>query len=70
MAKYAKAWVITLKQNKISQSMSRKATCADNSATENFFSLLKQEMYYGGELIYETLKKKIVKYIDYYKRSN
>lgn len=61
------AWVKTLKQNKIFQSMSRKATCADNAAMENFFGLLKQEMYYGEELIsYEALKKKIEQYIDYY----
>ncbi len=60
-------WVITLKQNKIFQSMSRKAKCADNAAMENFFGLLKQEMYYGEELIsYETLKQKIEKYMDYY----
>lgn len=61
------SWVKTLKQNKIFQSMSRKATCADNAAMENFFGLLKQEMYYGEELIsYEALKKKLEKYIDYY----
>ena len=60
-------WVKTLKQNKIFQSMSRKATCADNAAMENFFGLLKQEMYYGEQLIsYEALQKKIEKYIDYY----
>ena len=60
-------WVKTLKQNKIFLSMSRKATCADNAAMENFFGLLKQEMYYGEERIsYETLKKKIEKYIHYY----
>jgi putative transposase len=59
--------VKTLKQNKIFQSMSCKATCADNAAMENFFGLLKQEMYYGEELIpYEALKKKIEKYIHYY----
>jgi len=47
--------------------MSRKATCADNAAMENFFSLLKQEMYYGEQLIsYEALQKKIEKYISYY----
>ncbi|KEK10812.1 transposase, partial [Lysinibacillus sphaericus] len=34
-------WVKTLRQNRIFQSMSRKATCADNAAMENFFSLLK-----------------------------
>ena len=62
-----KAWVRMLKQNKIFQSMSRKATCADNAAMENFFGLLKQEMYYGEELTaYEVLKKKIEDYIDYY----
>ena len=62
-----KAWVKTLKQNKIFQSMSRKATCADNAAMENFFGLLKQEMYYGEALIsYEALQKKIDKYINYY----
>ena len=62
-----KAWVKTLKQNKIFQSMFRKATCADNAPIENFFRLLKQEMYYGETLIsYEALQKKIEKYIDYY----
>lgn len=61
------AWVKTLKKNKIFQSMSRKATCADNAVMENFFGLLKQEMYYGEKLIsYEELKMKIEKYIDYY----
>lgn len=61
-------WVKTLSQNKIFQSMSRKATCADNAAMENFFGLLKQEMYYGEELVsYDVLKKKVEKYIDYYK---
>lgn len=61
------SWVKTLKQNKIFQSMSRKATCADNAAMENFFGLLKQEMYYGEELMsYEALQKKMEKYINYY----
>lgn len=61
------SWVKTLKQSKIFQSMSRKATCADNATMENFFGLLKQEMYYGEELMsYEALQKKIEKYIDYY----
>lgn len=60
-------WIKTLKGNRIFQSMSRKATCADNAAMENFFGLLKQEMYYGEELVsYEALQKKIEKYIDYY----
>ena len=60
-------WVKTLKTNKIFQSMSRKATCADNATMENFFGLLKQEMYYGEELMsYGELKKKIEHYIHYY----
>ncbi|WP_199880523.1 IS3 family transposase [Bacillus massiliglaciei] len=60
-------WVKALKINKIFQSMSRKAKCADNAAMENFFGILKQEMYYGEELMsYGELKKKIAEYIDYY----
>ncbi len=47
--------------------MSRKATCADNAAMENFFGVLKQEMYYGEKIVsYEELKRKIEDYIDYY----
>lgn len=60
-------WVRTLKTNKIFQSMSRKATCADNASMENFFGLLKQEIYYGEELLsYDGLKQKIKVYINYY----
>jgi len=60
-------WVKTLKKNKIFQSMSRKATCADNASMENFFGILKQEMYYGVKLMtYEELKQEIEGYIDYY----
>ena len=60
-------WVKTLKQHKIYQSMSRKATCADNASMENFFGLLKQEMYYGeARLSYNELKSKITEYIDWY----
>lgn len=62
-----KAWVKTLKKNKIFQSMSRKANCADNASMENFFGILKQEMYYGEDLVpYEELKRKIEEYMDYY----
>ena len=54
----------TLKKNKVFQSMSRKATCADNASMENFFGILKQEMYYGEELVsYEELKRRIEEYI-------
>lgn len=60
-------WVKTLKKHKVFQSMSRKGTCADNAVMENFFGILKQEMYHGEELItYEELKAKIERYIYYY----
>ncbi|TMU84280.1 IS3 family transposase [Bacillus sp. BHET2] len=60
-------WVKTLKENKVFQSMSRKATCADNASMENFFGILKQEMYYGERLVsYEELKKRIEDYIHWY----
>ncbi len=60
-------WVKTLKKHQIFQSMSRKANCADNAAMENFFGILKQEMYYGEEVVsYEALKRKLEVYVDYY----
>lgn len=47
--------------------MSHMGNCLDNSPTENFFGVLKQEMYYGEPLCtYEELKNKINKYINYY----
>lgn len=60
-------WVKTLKENKVFQSMSRKGNCLDNSPMENFFGLMKQEMYYGETLCsFEDLKNKIERYIEYY----
>lgn len=47
--------------------MSRKGNCYDNSQMENFFSLLKQEMYHN--IVYtsfEELKQVIEDWIDYY----
>ena len=35
-----------LKENGITQSMSRKGNCYDNACIENFFGLLKSEFYY------------------------
>ena len=47
--------------------MSRKGNCIDNSPMENFFRLLKQEMYHGEETVsYTTLKNKIEDYIHDY----
>lgn len=42
-----KAYSHRLKEERIFQSMSRKGNCHDNSVMENFFGLLKQEIYYG-----------------------
>ena len=62
-----KRWVQLLKENKIFQSMSRKGNCIDNAIMENFFGILKQEIYYGEKhLTYEELKIKIEAYINDY----
>ena len=62
-----KAYSQKLKENRIFQSMSRKGNCHDNSVMENFFGILKQEIYYGKVYYsYEELKQAIIKYIDYY----
>jgi putative transposase len=62
-----KAYSRTLKSNRIYQSMSRKGNCHDNSVMENFFGIMKQEMYYGGVYhSYNELESAIEKYIAYY----
>jgi putative transposase len=62
-----KKWVNTLKENRVFQSMSRKGNCLDNSPMENFFGILKQEMYYGESLCtVDDLSERIKIYIDYY----
>ena len=62
-----KAYTRTLKANKIYQSMSRKGNCHDNSVMENFFGIMKQEMYYGVVYYsYDELKDAIIKYVKYY----
>ena len=56
-----------LREEKIFQSMSRKGTCLDNSVIENFFGLLKQEIYYGHTYhSFEELKQAIERFIEYY----
>ena len=60
-------YVNKLKDNGITQSMSRKGNCLDNSIMENFFSLIKQEMYHKKIFhSYKELESAIIKYIDYY----
>jgi len=62
-----KAYAHTLKKNRIFQSMSRKGNCYDNSLMENFFGILKQEIYYGRNYYsFDELKSAIEKYIVYY----
>lgn len=62
-----KAYTHTLKSHKIYKSMSRKGNCHDNSVMENFFGIMKQEMYYGVVYYsYDELKDAIEKYIKYY----
>ena len=47
--------------------MSRKGTCLDNSVMENFFGLLKQEIYYGRTYTsFDELKINIEQWIEYY----
>ncbi len=60
-------YVSTLKLNHVIQSMSRKGNCHDNSVMENFFGLLKQEIYYGHVFkSYQGLEEAIVTWIHYY----
>ena len=62
-----KAYSFALKENKIFQSMSRKGNCYDNSVMENFFGILKQEMYYRTTYYsFDELKNAIEQYIKYY----
>ena len=62
-------FVKTLKEHGITQSMSRKGNCMDNSIMESFFSVMKREMFYGHELeftSFEQFKVVVSDYIWYY----
>lgn len=60
-------WTKKLEKMNIKQSMSRKGNCLDNSPMENFFGILKQEMYYGVEFkSYDELVNEIERYIKWY----
>ena len=61
------AYVHELKDNKIYQSMSRKGNRLDNAQMENFFAIMKQEIYYGKIYYsFDELKAAIDSYIKYY----
>lgn len=60
-----------LKDRGVIQSMSRKGNCLDNSLMENFFGVMKNEMFYGHEYEFkslEELKKAMEEYIEYYNK--
>ena len=59
------AYQVMLEKHHIFQSMSRKGNCYDNAPMENFFSLLKREIYYGQ--IYHS-RQELVQAIDHYIR--
>lgn len=47
--------------------MSRKGNCLDNSVMENFFGLLKSELFYLQKFnSYEDFLVRLEEYIDYY----
>ena len=51
----------------IRQSFSRKGNCMDNSLMENFFGIMKNEMYYGYEFkTIDDLRAAMEEYIEYY----
>ena len=56
-----------LKEKGITQSMSRKGNCLDNAIIENFFGILKSELFYLNKYMSITqLKQDIKTYIKYY----
>lgn len=56
-----------LKENNITQSMSRKGNCYDNAVIESFFGVLKSEFLYRKEFEnVEHFEEELEKYIHYY----
>lgn len=61
-----KQYQCLLKRKGIIQSMSRKGNCLDNAIIENFFGILKSELFYLKKYnSLEQLKKDIKEYIHY-----
>jgi putative transposase len=62
-----KEYCETLTKHGVVQSMSRKANCYDNAVMENFFGILKSEMFHGKTFSsIDKLRKAITAYIKYY----
>ena len=56
-----------LKAKGIRQSMSRKGNCLDNALAENFFGLLKSELFYLQKFhSMQHFKQELIDYLDYY----
>lgn len=56
-----------IKDNKVIQSMSRVGKCIDNGPMENFFGIIKSEMYYLSKYnSFEILAADIDKYINFF----
>lgn len=62
-----KQYQYLLKEKGIKQSMSRKGNCLDNAIIENFFGILKSELFYLKKYSsINQLKREIIEYIKYY----
>lgn len=62
-----KRYQARLKDKGVIQSMSRKGNCLDNSVMENFFGLLKSELFYLQDFDnIEHFKRELVNYIYWY----
>jgi putative transposase len=62
-----KQYQFLLKQKGIKQSMSRKGNCLDNAIIENFFGIIKSELFYLKKYSsINQLKQEIIEYISYY----
>lgn len=56
-----------LKEQGITQSMSRKGNCYDNAVMENFFGIMKSEFLYLSEFdSIDHFKQELAQYMDYY----
>ena len=56
-----------LRAKGIRQSMSRKGNCLDNAVVENFFGLLKSELFYLQKFqSMEQFKQELAAYLAYY----
>lgn len=62
-----KQYQLLLKKKGLMQSMSRKGNCLDNAIIENFFGILKSELFYLKKYSsINQLKQEIIEYINYY----